>query len=371
MNGKSFLLRIAQALLLAALCSGCKALNSAGTEASHVLKQAGAGSMEAAPSFDAGAQLERIAEIERAGAFFPGLALLESELRENAGDYSGAAIAAYKELSWAYGYGNAAGNQIEEGLGKALNLFEAQYTGAARSSGITAGIDAGIAAGITAGITAVRGCMAFAREDWALAEELLSLIPCSDDEPDSFLRWMLLAAGFEREGKGAGEKARAERSAYGAIRARYLNFPEYWYRGARAFSERPYWSEAGSIAASYAEQCINTSPSGPFAAECRKILASHAGLGSAGMDARPGQNAGILTKAEIENIIRSAVSMNNPAVLEDLFPLMTLPENPYTLYALGALKTLSSVPVFRSFFDNEAQKSGGRLGERLNYISRG
>jgi len=50
---------------------------------------------------------------------------------------------------------------------------------------------------------------------------------------------------------------------------------------------------------------------------------------------------------------------------------MTLPDNPYTLYALGALKALSSVPDFRSFFVETALKSPGRLGERLNYISRG
>ena len=363
MNGNVLLLRIAQVVLLIALCSACGKIPAAGgisesgptglEREGYRLSKDAVASVDNAASIDTGPNLERIAEIERTGAFFPGLAVLESELREKAGDYSGAAIAAYKELSWAYGYGNAARGQIEEGLVNALGLIEAQYTGSARSSGIAA----------------VNGCMAFAGEDWARAEELLSLIPPSE-EPDSFLRWMLLVCSLEQEGKNSAEKARSERSGYGAIRARYTNFPEYWYRGARAFT-----AGAEGLAASYAEQCINTSPNGPFAADCRKILALHLGLGSDGKGIRPDSNnnadSGILTKAEIEHIIRTAVSNNNPADLKGLFPLMALPENPYTIYALGALKSLSSVPEFRSFFDEEARKSKGRLGERLNYISRG
>ena len=350
------MLRIVQAFLLIVVCSGCGPASNTGSvgierEQNRLskaeLRQADLGEQaDTAVLKDTGASLEKIAEIERAGAFFQGLALLESELREKAGDCSGAAVAAYKELSWAYGYGNAAKSQIEEGLENALALIEAQYTEPVRSLGIAA----------------VKGCLAFAREDWARAEEYLSHIPLTDEEPDSFLRWMLLVCGLEQEGK-------AERSGYGAIRARYANFPEYWYRGARAFS-----SGAESIAASYAEQCINTSPGGPFAADCRKILAFYLGLSPDGIDIKPGANnvhSSILTKAEIEHIIRTAVSIKNPAVLEELFPLMALPENPYTLYALGALKSLSSVPEFRSFFDEEANKSKGRLGERLNYISRG
>jgi hypothetical protein len=123
----------------------------------------------------------------------------------------------------------------------------------------------------------------------------------------------------------------------------------------------------GNIAAVYAEQCINASPRGPFSADCRKILAEYLGLS---FDRRD-RYFDIRTKAEIENTIRVSVSMNDPFILEELFPLMALPENAYTLYAVGALKALASVPEFRSFFIDEEQKSIGRLAERLNYISRG
>ena len=355
MNVYSFLLKTTLAIFFLGVCSGCKGeIPAAGkvtttaaatTIAATTAAATTAAAKNAAPS-NGDLSLTRIAEIERAGAFFPGLALLESELREKAGDFSGAAIAAYKELSRAYGYGSVTKSQVEEGLENALALFGARYTGPEQSSSC---------------IAAINGCMAFAGEDWERAEELLSLVLKPEEEPDSFLRWMLLVCSLERKGKHSG---------YGAIRARYALFPEYWYRGARAFS-----IEDANIAASYAEQCINTSPLGPFAADCRKILAHTLGLGPGGIDAQQVSSAalhsGILTKAEIEHIIRGSVSAKNPALLEELFPLMALPENPYTLYALGVLKTLSSVPEYRSFFTERALRSKGRLAERLNYISRG
>ena len=304
---------------------------------------------------DRGISLEQIAEIERAGAYFPGLALAESGFRENAGDYAGAAVAAYKELSWAYGSGNATRSQVEEGLLNALGFFDGSST--------SIDIDVDIEQRRNSGLDAIRGCIAFVREDWALAEKLLTGILSPDEEPDSFLRWMLLVCALEREDKAAGDKAQAARSAYGAIRARYALFPEYWYRGARA--------EDGNIAAAYAEQCVNTSPQGPFAGNCREIIINHLGIAADARSAQGRVHSDIRTKAEIENIIRASVAMNKPEILEDLFPLMALPDNPYTFYALGAMKSLSSVPEFRVFFIDGAIKSPGRLGERLNYISRG
>jgi hypothetical protein len=298
---------------------------------------------------DTAADLEKIAEIERTGIYFPGLAIIESGLKEKAGDYTGAVIGVYKELSLAYGYGTANREQVAEGLQSALAHVNEKFhiLDPLRNSASLA----------------LRACMAFAREDWVVAEELLAGIPAKEAEPDSFLRWMLLVCALENDNKG---NAQAARSSYGAIRARYVSFPEYWYRGARAFSAGNL-TGGDQVAAAFAEQCVNVSPKGPFTEECRKILAGHFGISPNGM----GGNQKILTKAEIEDIIRGSVSGNNPNALEELFPLLALPENPSTLYALGALKALSSVPEFRTFFAEYAHKSQGRLGERLNYISRG
>jgi len=335
MKQKSLLFWIAPAVLVVLcaglVCAACTGVKTPG-EISPFDGIVKPGNSPGKVEMQDASSLERFAELERAGSYFPGMALAESEIREKAGDYAGAAVAVYKELSWAYGYGVASKNQVEEGLQNALVLFENKpLADSSRSSGAAA----------------VRGCIAFSRGDWKEAEELLTGILSPGDEPDSFVRWMLLVCALEQAGK-AGDKA--ARSAYGAIRARYTLFPEYWYRGAR------------NVGAAYAEQCVNVSPQGPFAEGSRSILAEHFGLS-------PDWN-NIRTKAEIENIIRASVSMNNPKTLEELFPLIALPDNPYTIYALGAMQALSSVPEFRSFFIEGALKSPGRLGERLNYISR-
>ena len=314
-------------------------------------------SADALVSVDIGTNLERIAEIERTGAYFPGLALAESELREKDGDYAGAAVAVYKELSWAYGNGAVTREQVDEGLQNALAVLESlALTPVSRS----------------AGVLAIRGCMAFARENWETAEELFSQLHLSE-EPDSFLRWMLLVCSLERESAAAvqDDEGRALRSAYGAIRARYMLFPEYWYRAARAYSRGQTARSDGQLnmAPVYAEQCINSGPQGPFAQDCRIILGIHLGL-SKGKDDRVTLHSDLRTKAEIESVIQASVSMNDPKKLKELFPLMALPDNPYTLYALGAMQALCSVPEFRAFFAEGALKADGRLGERLNYISR-
>jgi hypothetical protein len=118
------------------------------------------------------------------------------------------------------------------------------------------------------------------------------------------------------------------------------------------------------ISLEYAEICINLAPFGPFAAECRRILASSSGL-------KPEDGPSIKSKNEIEWLISQAVNTGNPLVLEQLMPLVSLPENPYTVYAIGALKSLSAVPLFRNYFDELAVQSKGRLADRLAYICRG
>jgi hypothetical protein len=70
-------------------------------------------------------------------------------------------------------------------------------------------------------------------------------------------------------------------------------------------------------------------------------------------------------------MISRAVNTGNPSLLEPLLPLIALPENPYTVYALGALKSLAALPLFWDYFDGLAAHSKGRLADRLVYICRG
>jgi hypothetical protein len=272
--------------------------------------------------------LDELAELERAGSWIQGMALTESSIRENIGDFAGAVAAAYKELAWAYGLGFIQKEELENGILNvlAVNNDETVYA-------------------------AANAILAFIRGQWDEAAAGLGPLfgHLELDEPDGFGRWMLLVCALEidNEDRRAG-------AAYRSIRARYSQFPEYWYRGARVFS--------GIIAAEFAENCINLSGQGPFANECRSILAVHAGL-------RIEDGPSIKTRREIDVIISQAVNSGNPQFLEPLLPLISLSDNPYTTYAVGALRVLASVPRFRDYFNAQAAAARGRLAERLSYIS--
>jgi hypothetical protein len=312
-------------------CGGGKAQSALGQSA-QTAQQAGADLAVTGESADLSAlsqnSLDELASLERAGSWIQGMALMESGLRENAGDYSGAVAAAYKELAWAYGKGMIQKEDVEKGLLNVLALKD----------------DAPV-------MTAANAVLAFSRGQWDTAASALAPLFDEFEEPDGFGRWMILVCALEKnpENRQAGE-------AYKAIRARYAQFPEYWYRGVRAFS--------GAVSAEYAENCINSSPQGPFAEESRKELAVYAGL-------KKEDGLSIKTKREIEAIITNSFSTKNPQILSALFPLISLPDNPYTIFAVGALRALAQVPLFRDFFNEQAASSKGRLGERLSYICRG
>jgi hypothetical protein len=306
------------------------AVSAAAPAAAVELSAAGDGAAEKNPSPSLAEALEQFAEVERSGSHIQGMGLAESGIREEAGDYAGAVLAAYKELDWGYGRGLAAKADLEKAL---ENLLALEGEGAEEKA-----------------VQAARGLLAFLEERWDEAEGLLIPLFDPDEEPDGFARWLLLVCALEKNpaDRNAG-------AAYGAIRARYSAFPEYWYRGARFFS--------GNIGADYAERCVSLAPEGPFAAECRKILAASLGL-------EPRHGAALRSRMEIEEAVSQAVAGKDPQALAGLWPLMELPDNAYTVYAVGALRSLAGAPLFRDYFAGLAEKSSGRLAERLTYICR-
>jgi hypothetical protein len=286
--------------------------------------------------------LDEIAEIERAGAWFQGLSITESTIREKTGDYAGSVAAAYKELAWTFGMGLIKREELEQGLNNVLAIQDDETV-----------------------TRAANAILSFLNRQWDDAAAGLEPLFNELDEPDGFGRWLILVCALEKN-KSASSKAnsfaadsfaenRRVSAAYKSIRARYSQFPEYWYRGARVFS--------GGIAAQYAENCINLSPQGPFADECRSILAANTGL-------KIEDGLSIKTKKEIEAIISQSVNSSNPQVLDSLLPLISLPDNPYTVYAVSVLKTLTGIPKFNEYFNGHAAVSKGRLAERLSYICR-
>ncbi|GHV83929.1 hypothetical protein AGMMS50212_12690 [Spirochaetia bacterium] len=299
--------------------------------------------------------LDAIAETERSSGFIPGLGVSESTLREKSGDYAGAVIAAYKELAYAYSYSvtneSAAGTlsfnkqTMEDAFRNVKNLYLSEEKQAASGE---RGKDA---------VKAAEAALFFVQDKYQQSKEILTELFINDDEPDSFAKWMILVCDIETD-----KNVRAKQAAYGAIRARYETFPAYWYYGAKNFH--------GALAADYAEHCINLSPKGPYNTESRSILAVFSGL-------KAPEGKALRSKKEIDETIKNSVRLSDPEILHELLPLISLNDNPFTLYAAGALRALSANIQFKNWFTYQAEaarktNSGeSRLADRLQYIARG
>lgn len=279
--------------------------------------------------------LEEIAEFERTEGFAPGLGIAESQIREKAGDYPGAVLAVFKELCWAYGAG-------KEGVTR-----ETVLQGLAGIHGLQLGKEAEAATGAAA---------AFFEGRWKEAGTLVEEIFKNETEADHFSKWIVLVCSME-----TGEASPEFRSAYSVIRARYAAFAEFWYRGARCWDRL----ENNPVkTAFWAERAVNLAPAGPFAAECRELLAKASGLNA-------GDAPAVKTRAEVDALGSAAVQSGKPELLAEILPLMALPDNPYTMYASGVLRALASLDQFRLWFSSQGKTAKGRLAERLLYISRG
>ncbi|MFA6505739.1 MAG: hypothetical protein WCT14_06565 [Treponemataceae bacterium] len=274
------------------------------------------------------ARLDSLAERERSTGFLLGLGLAESSLREQTGDYSGATIAAFKELLYARSLGAIDEKQTKERLAAVVAAFSLRADEGAKNA-----------------IAASKAAEAFLSGRWKEARVALEGLFPAENETDSFPRWMMLVCRMEEV-----PSDRATANAYAAIRTRYERFPEYWYRLARRG------------AADAAERCVALASSGTFAAESRRIMATEAGLA-------PSDGAKLLCRAEIEASAREVAASLDAKKLETLYPILTLPENPYTLYALGVLKGLAANDTLKTALAEAGKSKGGRLGERLRYAA--
>jgi hypothetical protein len=280
-------------------------------------------------------------------------------------------FAAFKELFWAYSFAEG-----EEGQRSVESMIEAGFRGLAENLGQMLDAESARVAG-----QAAEACILFFEGRYAEAGGLIAGIERGDTEPDEFSAWLGLVCALESAGKGerldvlsGGPSApgapdikesvlRQLRASYAAIRSRYETLPAYWYFGARNMK--------GETIPAYAERAINLSPEGPYAADSRVMIAEFSGLSQA-------DGAAIKTMYEIETVVVNAVKTGNPELLSALFPLAALPDNPYTLYAAGALRGLVPDSRFKNYFDTclraikqMPDKSQGRLAERLAYIARG
>lgn len=294
------------------------------------------GGMKDGADVPRGAALDALAEMERTGGYRPGLGIRESGIREQHGDHGGAVFAAFKDLLWAYSFNHPELNR--QAIRDGLSNVRALYT--------TKGLKKASRRERREAIRAVDASLFFLDERYADAHKILKKEDFSG-EPDSFGRWMALAASLE-----SGGASQAEMAAYGAIRARYEAFPAYWYHGARTLPAH--------LAGEYAERCVNAAPDGRYADEARALLAECAGLNRA-------DGPALRSRLEIEQLLTRAVAERNPSLLSPLLALITLDDNPWTLFARGALRSLAAEPAFKAWLNEQeaAAENGGAAQTRL------
>lgn len=278
------------------------------------------------------AELAELAEFERRGRYVPGMGLYESSIRQRSGDSLGAVFAAYKDIAYAYGRGELGLQDVRS----RLDLLEAKST------------ESGSDGTVQAAIKAIRSCLS---GDWQAAVPQLAGLGPGTGQQDSFQAWVVLAARLE-----SGTVTAAELERYSMMQARYALLPEYWYRFYRAQTNV-------GIRRDSAERCVALAPGGPYSSESRTAIALSYGL-------ERDDGAAILIPAEIEALAALAVRSGEPKRLEALLPVLGLPDNPLTLYAVGTLRGLCSVDVFRIWSVAMASESAGRRAERLRYVSR-
>ena len=289
-------------------------------------------SSAAAPRIDAAAAgtLANLAEAERRGRYESGLGVFESGLRDEAGDHAGAVFAAYKDLAYAFGRG-----QIDESaMNERLDELEAGRSNEKDP----------------AALAAMKAIHSFIAGDWIAALSALREMPAGDGEEDSFEHWIELASTLRLERSSPGALGR-----YALLQSRYSLLPDYWFDFALAQDDAELMRDS-------AQRCIALAPAGPLAGDARAMIAGSYGL-------EPSDGASMLIPAEIESIIRRTIDNENPAVLEELFPVLELADNPATLYALGALRSLCAVAEVRTWLSARSGTSGGRTAERLRYIA--
>ena len=112
------------AVLVCLSCAGADdpAVSADASPADSVAASMTAAGKKPASSISMAETLEQFAELERSGSYIQGMGLAESGIREEAGDYAGAVLAAFKELDWVYGRGLAEKADLERALENVLAL---------------------------------------------------------------------------------------------------------------------------------------------------------------------------------------------------------------------------------------------------------
>jgi hypothetical protein len=270
---------------------------------------------------DASGALESLAQRERLYPYELGLGAVESSLLEKEKRLGEAVFAAFTDLAYAWSLGLCGEGDLEAGLRQA----EAACAGKE---------------GETEARLAVRALRAYRSGARA---ECLQALGSLGQKDDSFAAY-----------------ARAVSSQdLGALRLmenRYSGFPEYWLNRARLDPD-------ATMARAAAERVISLAPHGPLQAAARSLVLDTLGL----KGYRPEL---LLCPFEVDSCVRQSLGAGDPGLIDPCLATLELPDNPYSLYALGALKALSSDYAYQRRFTlrSAEEKKSPRLKERLAFL---
>jgi tetratricopeptide (TPR) repeat protein len=265
-----------------------------------------------------------------------GLGLRESALWEKQGNLGESVLAAAKELEYARGLGDITVSQAVARL-EALEdrLRDSPYgtTGEA--------------------LRMAEALKLFLLQRWRAA---LSIFRAKSHATDSaFYRYLVTVCQLE----GTMAPNSGVLRTYASLETVFRDLPSFYYHLWRAMRSNPGYGLG--TARPVLERCILLAPAGPYAVPSRMEIGRLLGIG-------PDQGARLLLGPEIEAIAGELGAGADPAVLDPVLALVSMPDNAYSLEGMLMLQQAHRLPAARAYMATKRQSAKGRLRERLDAV---
>jgi len=201
----------------------------------------------------------------------------------------------------------------------------------------------------------VQGLLHYFNEEWEKADAVLQ----KEKSTHHFLSYVKMAAEFERQGATI-----RQLQEYVELEKYFRDLAGYYYHFWRGMKigEGEY---NFNVARNVLEKCIILARDTEYARETRREIGRMLGLESAA-----GEKL-LLTK-ELDWFLSRLQSGEEPAVLEPVLDMLSVPDNIYTMSGIVFLRDLShGFPAVKAYLEKRKKQSEGRLHERLVMITEG
>jgi len=208
--------------------------------------------------------------------------------------------------------------------------------------------------------------------DWKTAAAGLAAVPPGLSH--AYLDLLRAAVALELAGAGkagadgagaaaAGETAEpwlAAMTRYVELEEPFLDLQSYYHHLWRGMRAAP-TAYPAAVVQPVLEKTILLGPGSKQAAESRAELGRLLGL-------TPDQGRRLLLEPEIRALAAGALARRQPALLEPVLELLSLPDTIYGLQATLALREATADPMLRDYLEARRFASSGRLRERLGAL---